>query len=803
MLYALALIISMISFSLSLSERTYSLTNFNKINITFSQKEQYAILEFYHRYESYFLDSTFSISFTQNEFVPISVYLYKVKSKIEKDYFGDFINYLESDTLTEQRSIYIPKDHKLTSGYYYIAIKCPTSKEIDTYINAYSAGRTYNILQNVFNTEIGYDSKNTYFNFSVYQTKYMKIGYKHLNGYGSNSFYLTDSNKKIILQKKNADDFEKKIDLREYATSYGYFYINIELKQNDNSYNSFLFYILAGDYPIVPLTINTKTFQEFMIFSDIDLLLDVSNFKKNDKLILEYSVDWKYETIIAQGYDISDPEQIYKTTGRELDLTLDYSHSDSKTCKRYFTIDNNNLKKVLLKVKKPTDKDYVYNFQIRYEKEAERTNTNDPYYPYYPTDINPYSSTDISVDDLIEMKFFICAVWNLLIAAIASVPNVLVFYCSDKNKKIISFCPLVLNILMHIGLGGIFYKAFKPNANEVLHIIDIVLILIIMIPTIIVLIYSFKKNKQYSLFKSFDILYPKNKDLMTLQESINFYKKFPPVINIEGKGKVEESREIWERFNNYIERRIETGWDGFKEMNYYNMSEKTHEYRSVWDRTKLGGGKMDKEVEHLRNECYRSVETRIRENYNKTIEFEYGSWEDATKIDNSIFNTNAYIVQIQYNMNLDYSEEAKKDIEEIKNQLKDEMRDICDIINANENIRCPNAEGYGLFCFVNEDKKNKSFSGNVYILVIWFISFFFGYTSITDLCFINKKNPIITIELIKKVSGKNEKIYRANYNENDGPSDYPQSNQLNVSNNNINNNVDDKNQMLISLKDQY
>ena len=58
----------------------------------------------------------------------------------------------------------------------------------------------------------------------------MKIGYKHLNGYGSNSFYLTDSNKKIILQKKNADDFEKKIDLREYATSYGYFYINIELK---------------------------------------------------------------------------------------------------------------------------------------------------------------------------------------------------------------------------------------------------------------------------------------------------------------------------------------------------------------------------------------------------------------------------------------------------------------------------------------------------------------------------------------------------------------------------------------------
>ena len=272
MQFALALILSMVSFSFSLSDRIYTLTNFNKVNIIFSQKEQYAILKYYHTFLPYSNDSTFSISFSQKENVPISVYLYRDESKIEKDFNGDFINYLESFTLTKKQRVYIPKDHKLPTGDYYIAIRCHATTEIETHIVAYTPGMPSYHFSNAFFTEIGYDSKNIYYNFSVYQTKYIKIGYKRLNGYGSNSFYLTDLNKKIILQKTNTDDFEQKIELREYATSYGYFYINIELKQNNNSYNSFLFYILAYDYPIVPLTINTKVFQEFMIFSDIDLL---------------------------------------------------------------------------------------------------------------------------------------------------------------------------------------------------------------------------------------------------------------------------------------------------------------------------------------------------------------------------------------------------------------------------------------------------------------------------------------------------------------------------------------------------
>ena len=114
--------------------------------------------------------------------------------------------------------------------------------------------------------------------------------------------------------------------------------------------------------------------------------------------------------------------------------------------------------------------------------------------------------------------------------------------------------------------------------------------------------------------------------LSTLQESINYYKIFPPVINIVGKGKVEESQEIWNKYDTYIEKVFER-FDGIPQWNYYDKSKLVHKYISEWGRTKFGGGKMDKEVEHLRYDCQeRYINTRVNENFNKTIEYKYASW---------------------------------------------------------------------------------------------------------------------------------------------------------------------------------
>ena len=234
---------------------------------------------------------------------------------------------------------------------------------------------------------------------------------------------LTNGINNIIFQKKNGFDFEEFVDLSQYKDSF--YRINIELKQNDDSYNSFLFYIYAYDYPGVPLTINTTEFHEFMIFSDIDLLLDVSTIKKNDKLIIEHSIEWISQTIIAQGYDFSEPEQINKDNGKKLELTLNYSYIDSKVCKRYITVDNDNLKMIILGVNKPKYMDDIYIFDIKYyiekyqipipvddeensktdKKETDKTDKTDNIVPYVPFDKTKTEGVDYSEINFIFLFF--------------------------------------------------------------------------------------------------------------------------------------------------------------------------------------------------------------------------------------------------------------------------------------------------------------------------------------------------------------------------------------------------------------
>ena len=52
--------------------------------------------------------------------------------------------------LTDKKRVFIPKDHKLQTGYYYLVIKNPTSKEINTTIVAYTHGIPSYNLKNLF-----------------------------------------------------------------------------------------------------------------------------------------------------------------------------------------------------------------------------------------------------------------------------------------------------------------------------------------------------------------------------------------------------------------------------------------------------------------------------------------------------------------------------------------------------------------------------------------------------------------------------------------------------------------------------
>ena len=116
---------------------------------------------------------------------------------------------------------------------------------------------------------------------------------------------MTDSDKKIILQKKNISDFEKIYNLSNYGKGSNNYYINLESKQSNNSFNTFLFYVIANDYSdIMAVKIDTEDFQEFPLLSEIKLLLDISTISFYDKVVMEYDIEWKYETIEARGYEL-------------------------------------------------------------------------------------------------------------------------------------------------------------------------------------------------------------------------------------------------------------------------------------------------------------------------------------------------------------------------------------------------------------------------------------------------------------------------------------------------------------------
>ena len=775
MLQFLLLIISII-YCCS-SEIIYSLTNFKKLTIKFNKKKQYAICKYYHIFKSNSSSSTFSVSISQNEEFLISLYLYKDYKVIKQNSIGNFVNYLEMDHLTSKKRVFIPKDHKLQTGYYYLVIKNPTLREINTTVIAYTQGMPSYNFNNYFFNEFGYDSKNIYYNLSTSKCKYIKIGYKRINGHGSNSFYLTDSDKKIILQKKNISDFEKIYNLSNYGKGSNNYYINLESKQSNNSFNTFLFYVIANDYSdIMTVKIDTEDFQEFPLLSEIKLLLDISTISLYDKVVMEYDIEWKYETIDARGYDTSDLEVISRTSGSNILLYKDYSYENVKTVRSYFYKTNEKLKSILLIVKKPLTSKDIYYFHIKYKggKKIEKEKEEEEGY----------------VRDIPTGCFV-----SFMLGLALSIPNIAVFWFLVKSKKQKPpFAAISLNILMHIGWGSVLSKSLKIGV-QFNYVAGILIIVIILISTIILLIYSCLKDKHYSLFTSFENLYPKVRNLMTLQESINYHKKFPPVINIIGKGKVEESQEIWTKYESYIEQRFEH-IDGIPEWNYYNKLKKTHVYISEWGRTKYGGGKMDKSADPDCQE--KRVEKRITENFNKTIEYKYDSWQDNTEVDPSLFTSNHNIINVLFSIEVGYAPEAQIEVDEIKNKLADEGDKICDSVNIFELYFCPKVDK-NVRCYLNEEKKMKSKAKNIYYFIAWAILFTLGFSSISDI-YLKQEEGNVSFTFKKIVAANKDTKYRANYMENDENSKF--ENPMKLKNtNSLKDNSDDKKEMFISLKE--
>ena len=169
---------------------------------------------------------------------------------------------------------------------------------------------------------------------------------------------------------------------------------------------------------------------------------------------------------------------------------------------------------------------------------------------------------------------------------------------------------------------------------------------------------------------------------------------------------------------------------------------------------------MDKEVEHLRYDCQeRYINTRVNENFNKTIEYKYASWQDDTKIDPNLFISTDDVIEVDYSFQVIYDPEAKKEVDEIKNKLLEEGDKICDSVKTFETFQCQQMKNSDV-CFIIEANKMKSKATSIFYLIICAIFFTLGFSSISDL-FLIPTRSYLSFMFTKVVSG--EKKYRANY----------------------------------------
>ena len=100
---------------------------------------------------------------------------------------------------------------------------------------------------------------------------------------------------------------------------------------------------------MIPVERKTKNFQDFPIFSSINLLLDMSKISKNNKMLIEYSSKWISDNFTVEGYNTDDLHKIDSTSGTKLEL-IKHRGCLNNICKDYILKSNDDIKKVLFKV---------------------------------------------------------------------------------------------------------------------------------------------------------------------------------------------------------------------------------------------------------------------------------------------------------------------------------------------------------------------------------------------------------------------------------------------------------------------
>ena len=711
------------------------ISNFGQKNLKFSKGEYYV---FSYKNEGG-LNSEVEIFLYQygSSSHTIEIYIYLDKSSItqEKD---EFINYYKS--LSKYNSFYnLITDEKLL-GTFYIVISDETyqSGEIFSIFKIHESGAPpFNVSNNIISDNFRLSSINnlTYiFQMPVKNQKYIQY-YIESFDYSGSLMIIYDENNNIIFQNPNKKSFEGYIKLDDKNS-----YLKIYLKVGKYKYKNyfFSFFVTISDYyNIIPLDLNTEYFQLFPSFTDIKLLLDISSLDKSYRMKVELLKNLDF---IISAYDSDDPKIIQTTKGTPLDQ-MDFEYLYSKGEPNYFYILKNesNFKRVVISA---SSYNSIKNLLIRYgEKEF-----------YYGNNVLASCMFGIGL----------------------SIPNILFqLFRKSSKQNIAPWYSLAMNILLHFAYGNLFAKPFHIGGKNSL-IIGIVFFVLYIIILVCLSCVSCANDRNNKLI--FNQLYHSShefEELRILEDLINENRKIPPKILIKAKAQHEESREVLKEFEPYQQpvyvNDIHVWNDGhisnFRHFDHIEINyDHIRNHYSEWKRVDQGGGKLDNTIKHddTYNKFVKDKEYQTVETWNETMEYEYSSWQDNSKIFKLTPGKPIIKANFDYKLtfNLSGMEGKRRTIDELcmKGKKKDST------VYYHEDYTCNNMTT-GVRCYINREEYIRIKKANekkyLYIGIVLFI---LGYSSIMD-CFFYFEEGENSFIIEKLISDEND--CSANYMEED------------------------------------
>ena len=724
MLYFLSLII--LKFSIYLTYDIIPLKHFEKKTVHYTSTQTFFIFSYDHILSPNSEYSTFTLMKYQYDYKYYYCYIYKNPSEIKQNFNGDFINYDKNCSMILIDYCF-PNDEKVSSGTYYFAIQITEEEESFTTFMAYSSGIPYNI-QNTFYSIFSCRRGKFKYTFSpINRAKYIRFGFKKISGYGEFGLTIYENNDIIKFNITDEIKYEGQIELNENC-SYSV-YLKLEGSYSYIDFSQAFFITLSNYSKMIPVERNTKNFQDFPIFSGINLLLDMSKISKNNKMLIEYSSKWISDNFTVEGYNTDDLHKIDSTSGTKLEL-IKHRGCLNNICKDYILKSNGDIKKVLFKVQKENPWDY-YIFGIRYGEQE-----------YY------YDEDNLTLPFLLGLSL--------------SIPNIIIqIIRAKRKKKSAHWSSLAMNILLHLAYGLIISR-YIPIGGDICLVIARWMLRIIIFLFLICILFSFCCCYPIPFVKILYDYCKGLKKLKTAKEAFYYYKKLPPQIFIKVVGQHEVSREVWTEYKD-----INLVIYSHHGVDYYDKEILGH-YYSDWKRTDEGGGKMPSYIENKRKNCEIYDEKRTIHTVNSRLEYKYKSWQDNTIISDELFISDYNILNIELDFRTQYNKESGEDIRKIRYDLIEKGKKKERNVEAQEESECPGLPKH-VKCFTDESSFKNIQKKNIKIFGIWIFMLILGYSSIIEsYCLIeNEENKYDqkSIKYVKFISGT--KDCRAGYMEND------------------------------------